>query len=73
MYIVAIAWIYVTIMMAVTERNFVSGTLTFLLCGVLPLAIIAFLSGFRRRKTPSGESADREVDQDNRTDAERDQ
>lgn len=74
MYIVAIAWIYVIIMMAVTERNFISGALTFLLYGVLPLAIIAFLSGFRRRKAPpSDEPADREVDQDNRTDAERDQ
>ncbi|HEX7811331.1 MAG TPA: hypothetical protein VF460_05440 [Burkholderiales bacterium] len=74
MYIVAIAWIYVIIMMAVTERNFISGALTFLLYGVLPLALIAFLSGFRRRTAPpSDELPDRDVDQHDRSDAERDQ
>jgi biotin transporter BioY len=74
MYIVAIGWIYVILMMAATERNFVSGVLTFLLYGVLPLAIIALLFGRRRRTARSSdEAADRNVDQHDRADAERDQ
>ena len=74
MYIVAIGWIYVILMMAATERNFVSGVLTFLLYGVLPLAIIALLFGRRRRTVSSSdEAADRNVDQHDRTDAKRDQ
>jgi hypothetical protein len=79
MYIVAIGWIYVILMMAATEKNFISGALTFLLYAVLPLAVIALLSGGRRRTAPlpeeplSDEPADREVDQHDRTDAERDQ
>jgi biotin transporter BioY len=74
MYIVAIGWIYVILMMAATERNFVSGVLTFLLYGVLPLAIMALLFGRRRRTAHSSdEAADRNVDQHDRADAERDQ
>jgi biotin transporter BioY len=71
MYIVAIGWIYVILMMAVSENNFISGALTFLLYGVLPLAVIALLSGRKRRAVPpSGEPADRDVDQHDRPDAE---
>ena len=52
MYIVAIGWIYVVLMMAITEPSLVAGCLTFLLYGVLPLAIILYLIGApqRRRK-----------------------
>lgn len=76
MYIVAIGWLYVILMMAVSEKNFISGALTFLLYGVLPLAVIAMLSGRRRRtapfpeEPPSDEPADRDVDQHDRPDAE---
>jgi len=72
MYIVAIGWIYVILMMAVTEKNFISGVLTFVFYGVLPLAVMALAFG-RRRAPPSDEAADREVDQRDRADAERDQ
>jgi hypothetical protein len=50
MYIVAIAWIYVTLLMAATEPSFVRGVLTFLLYGLGPLALFLFLFG--RRRTP---------------------
>ena len=40
MYIVAIAWIYVVLMMSMTEQSFVAGVMTFLLYGLLPLALI---------------------------------
>lgn len=49
MYIVAIAWIYVVLMMSITEHSVVAGVMTFLLYGVLPLSIILYLMGTRQR------------------------
>jgi len=74
MYIVAMGWIYVILMMAVTEKNFISGLLTFLLYGVLPLAVMALAFGRRPRAgPPSDELPDGNVDQHDRADSERDQ
>jgi len=50
MYIVAIAWLYVTLMMAVTEKNLVAGVMTFTCYGVLPLALVLWLAGGPRRR-----------------------
>lgn len=50
MYIVAIAWIYVVLMMSLTERSVIAGLMTFLLYGVLPLSIILYLMDAPRRK-----------------------
>lgn len=50
MYIVAIAWIYVVLMMSITEQSVIAGIMTFLLYGVLPLAIILYVMGSPRRK-----------------------
>ncbi|RJG06277.1 hypothetical protein D3870_09855 [Noviherbaspirillum cavernae] len=50
MYIVAIAWIYVVLMMSITEHSAVAGIVTFLLYGVLPLTIILYLMDTPRRK-----------------------
>ena len=50
MYIVAIAWIYVVLMMSITEDSVVAGVMTFLLYGVLPLTIILYLMGAPQRK-----------------------
>jgi hypothetical protein len=54
MYIVAIGWIYVTLLMAVTETNITAGILTFALYGLAPLALLLWLVGTpergRRRK-----------------------
>lgn len=56
MYIVAIGWIYVVLMTAITEPSLVAGCLTFLLYGVLPLAIILYLIGApQRRRNRQGE------------------
>ena len=49
MYIIAIAWLYVTLLMAATESSFVGGVLTFLLYGVGPLALFLYVFGRRRR------------------------
>lgn len=50
MYIVAIAWIYVVLMMSVTEDSVIAGIMTFLLYGVFPLTIILYLMGTPQRK-----------------------
>lgn len=50
MHIVAIAWIYVVLMMSITEDSVVAGIMTFLLYGVLPLTIILYLMGAPQRK-----------------------
>lgn len=50
MYIIAIAWIYVVFMMAITETTVVAGIMTFLLYGVLPVSIIVYVMGTGGRK-----------------------
>ena len=48
--IVAIAWIYVVLMMSITEHSVIAGIMTFLLYCVLPLTIILYLMGSPQRK-----------------------
>lgn len=50
MYIVAIAWLYVILMMAFTETSAVAGILTFLLYGLLPVGLLYYLAGGKRRR-----------------------
>ncbi|MDO9095818.1 MAG: hypothetical protein Q8R98_19800 [Rubrivivax sp.] len=64
MYLVAIAWIYVVLMMAVAEAMSSQGTLvgaviTFFLYGVLPLGVLLYIMGtpMRRRRRIAEEAA----------------
>lgn len=50
MHIVATAWIYVVLMMAITERSVVAAIMTFLMYGVLPLTILLYVTGTSRRR-----------------------
>jgi hypothetical protein len=55
MYLVAIAWMYVVLMMAIVEATSPIGTVlgavfTFLLYGVLPLAILLYILGTPARR-----------------------
>jgi hypothetical protein len=50
MLIVALAWIYVVLLMALTEPTIVAGIMTFLLYCALPLGILFYVTGGRRRK-----------------------
>jgi membrane protein implicated in regulation of membrane protease activity len=61
MYIVVIAWLYVVLMMSITEHTVVAGIMTFLLYGVLPLSIILYVTGSpqRRRRKQEEEKARR--------------
>jgi biotin transporter BioY len=75
MYIVAIAWLYVTLMMAATERSVVAGVLTFLFYGLIPCALFIWLfSTPQRRRNRLAKEADeaasveQPLDQPDRTD-----
>lgn len=55
MYIVPIAWLYVTVMMALAEATNTTGTvlggiITFLLYGLLPVLIVVYVMGSPARK-----------------------
>ena len=50
MYIIGIAWIYVVLMMSITEHSVVAGIMTFLMYCVLPLSIILYLLATPERK-----------------------
>lgn len=58
MYIIAIGWLWVVLMMAITEDNLVASALTFVFYGLLPCALLLWLLGTpaRRRR----QAADRE-------------
>jgi hypothetical protein len=63
MYLVAIAWIYVALMMALAEATSSQGTVlgaifTFLLYGLLPVSIVMYLLG-----TPARRAARRRTEQ----------
>lgn len=50
MYIIAIAWLYVTVLMAATEKSVAAGILTFVFYGLLPCAILLWVLGVKHRK-----------------------
>jgi ABC-type transport system involved in cytochrome bd biosynthesis fused ATPase/permease subunit len=49
-YIVALAWIYVVLMMSFAEQSAVAGVMTFLLYAVLPWLIILYVMGSPKRR-----------------------
>ncbi len=58
MYIVAIAWLYVVLMMALTEASVVAGIATFVFYGLAPLSLFLWLVGTpqrRRNRRSAGE------------------
>jgi hypothetical protein len=64
-YIVAIGWLYVVIMMAVTETSFLSGVVTLFCYGIIPLGLFLWIAGTpqRRRRAASVDAADEKPDQ----------
>ena len=78
MYLVVIAWLYVTLMMAVAEAASPDGTLlgafvTFALYGALPLVLVVYLMGApgRSRALKAAARDEREADAAARDDAQR--
>lgn len=50
MWIVAIAWIYVVALMSFTETSIVAAVMTFVGYCVIPLSILFYLTGGKRRR-----------------------
>lgn len=71
MYIVAIAWLYVAFMMALTEPGLTAGILTFLFYGLFPCALLLWLTGTpqRRRQQALREVAEKNLGQPDGTDS----
>ncbi|CAG2140625.1 hypothetical protein [Cupriavidus numazuensis] len=68
MYIVAIGWLYVALMMAITEHNVVAGVATFLLYGAAPVALVLYIMGTpgrRQRRKAEEARADRARTEEN--------
>lgn len=61
MWIVAIAWIYVVVLMAATEPTVVGGIMTFVFYCALPLSLLFYISGARRRRARRQTTAARRV------------
>ncbi|MCA7083308.1 hypothetical protein K7G19_06790 [Cupriavidus sp. DB3] len=62
MYIVAIGWLYVALMMAITEHTVVAAIATFLLYGVGPVALLLYILGTpgrRKRRRAAEQAAER--------------
>ncbi len=77
MYIIAIGWLYVVLMMALTESSVVAGLLTLCLYGLAPLALFLWLFGTperRRRKRRLGDEViDHKVGEADGANAQRDE
>lgn len=50
MYIIVIAWLYVVILMSVTEKSVTAGLLTFIFYGLIPCALLLWLLGTKHRR-----------------------
>ena len=75
MYVIAIGWLYVTLLMAATEANLTAGVLTFVLYGAAPLALFLWLFGTpqRNRNRLAREEIDHVIGKDDGADTRRDQ
>lgn len=59
MYIIAIGWLWVALMMAITESNIVAGILSFVFYGLLPCCLLLWLLGTpARRQRQQSDTAD---------------
>ncbi len=50
MYLIAIAWLYVALLAAITEHTVVGAVLTFVFYGLAPLALVMWLFGTPARR-----------------------
>ena len=75
MYIIAIGWLYVILMMAITAKSFIAGLFTFIAYGLAPVALVLWLMGrpLRKKRRALGDAADQPLGTGDGTDAQRDQ
>ena len=53
MHIIALAWIYVVLMMSITETSVVAGVMTFIFYCLFPLGIIWYIANSKKRQAGS--------------------
>ena len=63
LHIVAIGWLWVAFMMAITERSIVAGVMTFVFYGLVPCAILIYIlaTPARRRRAREKERVESAV------------
>ena len=61
MHIAAVGWIYVVLMMAITEDSVIAGIMTFFVYGVLPVTIILYITGAGGRRRRREQNSQREM------------
>jgi hypothetical protein len=71
MYIIAIAWLYVTFLMAVTEPSLTAGILTLFFYGLMPCGLLLWILGTPQRKRKKA-LLEEELSQPDRTDSQAD-
>jgi hypothetical protein len=71
MYIIAIAWLYVTFLMAATEPSLTAGILTLLFYGFMPCGLLLWILGTPQRKRKRA-LLEEELSQPDRTDSQSD-
>jgi hypothetical protein len=71
MYIIAIAWLYVTFLMAATETSITAGILTFFFYGLMPCGLLMWILGTPQRKRKKA-LLEEELRQPNRSDSQAD-
>ncbi len=50
MYIIAIGWLYVTLLVAANEPSVIAGIISFLFYGLMPCALLLWLGGSKARR-----------------------
>jgi len=76
MYIVAIGWLYVTLLIAVNEPTVVAGIISFLFYGLMPCSLLLWLGGAkarRQRRAHRDSLANQRLDEGDRSDTQADQ
>ena len=71
MYIIAIAWLYVTFLMAATEASLTAGVLTFFFYGLIPCGLLLWILGTPQRKRKKA-LLQKELSQPDRTNSQTD-
>ena len=63
MYIVAIGWLYVTLMMAVTSKTIFAGVMTFVFYGLIPCSVLIWLMSAPMRGRARRKKLEQELEQ----------
>ncbi|MDP3538894.1 MAG: hypothetical protein Q8S26_09340 [Azonexus sp.] len=76
MYIIAIGWLYVTVLVAANEPSIIAGIISFSFYGLLPCGLLLWMSGTkvrRQRRAHQELLANQRLNDSNRSDPEADQ